>query len=210
MPELILTILKLCLLALLYLFFLRVLRAVWVEVRSEGADVAPRAGSGAGSTRRRSARERSGATAKATAGRAKAGRRRGPARGQQARQGAPAPAGAAVAATGSAAPAGSLASGSVRGAPQDIVVTDETGRRSAPIVIGSLVTVGRAESCEIRITDSFASQMHARVFDNDGVVYLEDLNSTNGTFLNEAKVRGTAPLHSGDVIQIGNTTLGLQ
>jgi len=52
--------------------------------------------------------------------------------------------------------------------------------------------------------------MHARVFDYEGVTYLEDLNSTNGTFLNDTKVSGTAPLHVGDLIQIGNTTLELQ
>ena len=95
-------------------------------------------------------------------------------------------------------------------APRDIIVTNERGQPSAPIAIGSLVTVGRAESCEIRINDSFSSQMHARVFDYEGVTYLEDLNSTNGTFLNDTKVSGTAPLHVGDLIQIGNTTLELQ
>ncbi len=194
MPELVLTILKLCLLALLYLFFLRVLRAVWVEVRSEGADVAPRSRPNSGGQAQRAPKGR--ATKRAS--RSATGSRTEPAPDGLARQGARVEAPVAVGG----------AVGTV--APRDIIVTNEAGRRSAPIAIGSLVTVGRAESCEIRITDSFSSQMHARVFDHDGVAYLEDLNSTNGTFLNDAKVRGTAPLHAGDVIQIGNTTLELQ
>ena len=44
--------------------------------------------------------------------------------------------------------------------------------------------IGRAPASEITIDDRYASGRHARVYDRDGHVYLEDMNSTNGTYLN--------------------------
>ena len=89
-------------------------------------------------------------------------------------------------------------------------MTDENGLVSAPIAIGGMVTLGRGETCEVQVLDTFASQMHARIFELDGVTYLEDLDSTNGTLLNETPVAGTSPVKPGDVVRIGNTVLELR
>ena len=51
------------------------------------------------------------------------------------------------------------------------------------------------------------SQLHARVFRRDGDVYVEDLGSTNGTYLNQKKVTAAVPLRKGDQLQIGKTVL---
>jgi len=61
----------------------------------------------------------------------------------------------------------------------------------------------------VTIDDTYASQLHARVFQRDGVVYVEDLGSTNGTYLNRNKVSGPMVFQRGDKLQIGNTVLEL-
>ena len=67
--------------------------------------------------------------------------------------------------------------------------------------------IGRSESCQIVLQDTYASQMHARVYPKDGEWFVEDLGSTNGTYLNRAKVSHPAPVGPGDEIRIGKTTL---
>jgi FHA domain-containing protein len=64
-------------------------------------------------------------------------------------------------------------------------------------------TLGRGDSAEIRLDDAFASSAHARVSRQGTVMVLEDLGSTNGTYLNEELLTGPAPLHPGDRIRIG-------
>ena len=75
--------------------------------------------------------------------------------------------------------------------------------------IGAETTIGRAAGCQVTIDDSYASQLHARVFQKDGQVYVEDIGSTNGTYLNRKKVTGPMVLQRGDQLQIGNTILEL-
>jgi hypothetical protein len=73
--------------------------------------------------------------------------------------------------------------------------------------IGPGLVIGRALACDITIDDSYASGRHARLYDRDGRVYLEDLNSTNGTYVNGARVSTQQLLRPGDVIRIGDTEL---
>ena len=76
--------------------------------------------------------------------------------------------------------------------------------------IGDETTIGRAAGCQVTIDDSYASQLHARVFQRDGQIYVEDIGSTNGTYLNRKKVTGPMVIQRGDQLQIGNTILELQ
>jgi hypothetical protein len=76
--------------------------------------------------------------------------------------------------------------------------------------VGDEATIGRAAGCQVTIDDSYASQLHARVFLRDGQIYVEDIGSTNGTYLNRKKVTGPMVLQRGDQLQIGNTILELQ
>jgi len=66
-------------------------------------------------------------------------------------------------------------------------------------------TLGRGD-VEIHLEDPFASTRHARLVRQGGVVVLEDLGSTNGTYLNEELLEGPRPLHPGDRIRIGDST----
>ena len=58
---------------------------------------------------------------------------------------------------------------------------------------------------EIRLDDPFASSRHARITRQGHVVVIEDLGSTNGTYLNEEPLNGPQPLHAGDRIRIGDS-----
>ena len=69
---------------------------------------------------------------------------------------------------------------------------------------------GRAGGCQVAIPeDTFASQIHARLFHRDGQTWVEDLGSTNGTFVNRSRVTAAVAVQRGDQVQIGNTVLEL-
>ena len=67
------------------------------------------------------------------------------------------------------------------------------------------LTMGRAAGCDVTVDDSYASQIHARVFRRDDNFLLEDLGSTNGTYLNRQNVSTPTVLKAGDQIQVGST-----
>jgi FHA domain len=69
---------------------------------------------------------------------------------------------------------------------------------------GDLV-LGRGERAEIRLEDPFASSRHARVYEQGNIVVIEDLDSTNGTYLNEELLQTPRPLHPGDRVRIGDS-----
>ncbi|HSO98885.1 MAG TPA: FHA domain-containing protein, partial [Solirubrobacteraceae bacterium] len=65
-------------------------------------------------------------------------------------------------------------------------------------------TLGRGE-VEIQLEDPFASTRHARISRQGHVLVIEDLGSTNGTYLNEEPLNGPQPLHGGDRIRVGDS-----
>lgn len=71
-------------------------------------------------------------------------------------------------------------------------------------LIGGL-TIGRSGEADVRIDDRYASGLHARIFGREGRTYIEDMNSTNGTLVNEADLHGEAELLEGDMVRIGDT-----
>ena len=66
-------------------------------------------------------------------------------------------------------------------------------------------TLGRSESSTITVDDPFASAAHARIFPRGDFMYIEDMGSTNGTFLNGRQLRKPEQLKVADVIRIGDT-----
>jgi hypothetical protein len=71
--------------------------------------------------------------------------------------------------------------------------------------IGDGITLGRAASSEVTVDDPFASAAHARIFPRGDFMYIEDMGSTNGTFLNGRQLRKPEQLKVADVIRIGDT-----
>ncbi len=150
-----LTVLKFCLLGLLYLFFVRVLWAVWTEVRAPSL-----AGTG------RSPREASDTRSP-----------RSPARPERSKR--------------------------------HLIVRAPAERAGQRFDVDAELTIGRASGCQVCLDDSYTSQLHARVFERDGEVFVDDLGSTNGTYLNDEKVSGPLPVRKGDRVRVGGTILEL-
>lgn len=159
MSDALLTLLKWCLLGLVYLFFFRVLQATWV-------------GSTTNVAVRRVANTKSGKKSLAGAGRSQ---------------------------SGPSQPA----------APLTLVILEppNDGRQFA--VMGEM-TIGRAAGCQITLDDTYISQLHARVSNADAAVVIEDLGSTNGTYVNRQRV--TTPVYgeAGDQIQVGGIVMELR
>lgn len=74
--------------------------------------------------------------------------------------------------------------------------------------LGPSNIIGRSmENCEIALNDSFLSSQHARLELQGDTWVLEDLNSTNGTFVNEIEVRDAASVEEGDIIRVGRVEM---
>jgi pSer/pThr/pTyr-binding forkhead associated (FHA) protein len=160
-PDTLLAVLKVIFLCLLYLFFVRVLRAVWIELREpKTVQVAAVPAPGPpqpGPSRNRGQPERA---------------------------------------------AGSKG--------EKLVIVEPVERKGHAFELGDELTVGRAAGCGVAIPDdTFISQVHARVFRRDGSFFVEDLGSTNGTFLNRKPVSAAVPIRKGDRLQVGKTVLEL-
>jgi pSer/pThr/pTyr-binding forkhead associated (FHA) protein len=156
MPVAVLTILKFCLLGLIFLFLTRVLRAVWVEISAPTEPLSP------------------------------------------------------------AAPTSIPAQSQVQSERRPrrnvditpvLTVVDPVEQRGQRYLMDTEMTLGRAPGCAIVVTDTFASQLHARVFERDGVWYVEDLGSRNGTWVNRTQVHGPTKLEPGDRVKVGDTVL---
>jgi FHA domain len=91
-----------------------------------------------------------------------------------------------------------------------VVVAPETERGRAFPVDGD-VTIGRGGGCTIPLTfDTFVSQVHARAFERDGTLWVEDAGSTNGTLVNSKRIDQPMKLSKGDRVQVGDTVLEAQ
>ena len=75
----------------------------------------------------------------------------------------------------------------------------------AVIDVGHGATMGRADSSEIKVEDPFASSAHARIFPRGEFMYIEDMGSTNGTYLNGRQLKKAERLKMADVVRIGDS-----
>lgn len=116
----------------------------------------------------------------------------------------PAPAGASVADRPSARPRRG-------GVPTRLeVVSGSLAGTSVPLT-GVQITLGRAHDSTIVLDDDFASSRHARIYpDATGQWVVEDLGSTNGTYLDRTKINGPTPIPLGVPVRIGKTALELK
>jgi pSer/pThr/pTyr-binding forkhead associated (FHA) protein len=95
----------------------------------------------------------------------------------------------------------------VKAMPTRIVVLDETGGKLGTHRLAQTLQIGRDSSCDITLSDTYVSQQHARITNRNGSWVIEDLGSTNGTYLNQRKVTVPTELAPGDSIRIGKTVL---
>ncbi len=97
-----------------------------------------------------------------------------------------------------------------RGTPTKLVITQGTLAGTTVGLGEAAITIGRAADATIVLDDDYASSQHARVYERDGVWLVEDLGSTNGTYLDRRKVDGPTPVQIGIPIRIGKTVLELR
>jgi len=109
--------------------------------------------------------------------------------------------GAEVEATGLYTAAG----GNLGGEPRLVVERAPGHTPGMEYDLGEGAVLGRGDQAEIRLEDPFASSRHAQIVRQGAVMVVEDLGSTNGTYLNEELLGGPAPLHPGDRVRIGDS-----
>ena len=95
--------------------------------------------------------------------------------------------------------------GDVELAPRLVVEAVPGLKRGMEYDISDGATLGRGD-VEIQLEDPFASSRHAQMTRQGVIVVIEDLGSTNGTYLNDELLRGPQPLHAGDRVRIGDST----
>lgn len=143
--------------ALIFLFFLRVARAVWVEVRPAGPRQTRR-------ERRRTAREQERALA------------------------------------------GPKPRGGRRQLFLEVLEPPEQAGRT--FELDDELTIGRSPGCGVPTTyDAYSSTLHARLYRRGGQLFVEDLGSTNGTYVNSERISQATKLGRGDLLQVGATVL---
>ena len=89
--------------------------------------------------------------------------------------------------------------------PRLVVVAAMGHEPGTTFDVGAGATLGRSDGAAIRVDDAFASSAHARIFPRGEYMYLEDMGSTNGTYLNGRQVKTPERLKMADVIRIGDS-----
>ncbi|MCP9945532.1 FHA domain-containing protein [Streptomyces somaliensis] len=98
-----------------------------------------------------------------------------------------------------------------RGAPTKLVVSEGTLTGTTVALQGQTITLGRAHDSTIVLDDDYASSRHARIYpDRDGQWIVEDLGSTNGTYLDRTRLTAPTPIPLGAPIRIGKTVIELR
>ncbi|HEY7485673.1 MAG TPA: FHA domain-containing protein [Streptosporangiaceae bacterium] len=98
-----------------------------------------------------------------------------------------------------------------RSEPNKLVVTQgPTAGTTLDLAAAPVITIGRANDATLVVTDDYASSRHARIFAQDGQWIVEDLGSTNGTYLGRTKVTRPTPVPVGVPIRIGKTVFELR
>ena len=101
-------------------------------------------------------------------------------------------------------------SGRSRGSLRQLVVTGGNLAGTTITLADQQITIGRAPDATLVLTDDYASTRHARLFPQNGEWIVEDLGSTNGTYLDRQKVTRPMPVPLGVPIRIGKTVLELR
>jgi hypothetical protein len=107
--------------------------------------------------------------------------------------------------------ASTLGSADVANRAPRLVVERAPGHDSGMIYdLDGDIVLGRGDRAEIRLEDPFASSRHAHIYTQGNAIVIEDLDSTNGTYLNEELLQSPRPLHPGDHVRIGDSEFAFE
>jgi predicted component of type VI protein secretion system len=89
-----------------------------------------------------------------------------------------------------------------------LVITEPANARGTTFAVEGELTIGRGGGCTVALAgDTYASTVHARAYKSGADLWIEDLGSTNGTFVNGARVEAPVQLQRGDKVRVGGTVL---
>ena len=97
-----------------------------------------------------------------------------------------------------------------RGKPRLLLVTAGNLAGTTLTLADQQITIGRSSDATLVLTDDYASTRHARLYPQNGEWIVEDLGSTNGTYLDRTKVTGPTPVPLNVPVRIGKTVLELR
>ncbi len=94
--------------------------------------------------------------------------------------------------------------------PSTVLVRSADGKKLGTYRLSEPLEIGRSEGSQIKLDDTYVSTNHARLFPRNGSWFVEDLGSTNGTYLNQQRVSSSSEVHPGDTLKVGKTVLELR
>ncbi|MDQ3962635.1 MAG: FHA domain-containing protein [Actinomycetota bacterium] len=117
---------------------------------------------------------------------------------------------------GGTAPARASAPAPARGTkrakkrPAKAVIVEGSSTSGKTFNLKDELILGRGEKCHVILDDTYVSTVHARLFPRSDAIFVEDLGSTNGTYLNRKRVTNPMEIQRGDQVKIGKTVLEMR
>lgn len=93
--------------------------------------------------------------------------------------------------------------------PRAIAIIGD-GKKPRTVRVTGPMVIGRGSDCQVALDDTYVSEEHARLFAKDSHWYVEDLGSTNGTFVNDQRLATPARVQPGDRVRVGTTVMELR
>ena len=97
-----------------------------------------------------------------------------------------------------------------RGQPRVLVITQGSQTGQSAALADGVILIGRGADCQIILDDDYVSTRHARVVSGENGIYLEDLGSTNGSYVNGQRITAPTTITLSDTVRIGKTILKLE
>ena len=97
-----------------------------------------------------------------------------------------------------------------RGAPRVLTITQGSQAGQSANLADGVILIGRGADAQLNLDDDYVSTRHARVVSGDNGIYVEDLGSTNGSYVNGQRITGPTTITLSDTIRIGRTTMKLE
>ncbi len=97
-----------------------------------------------------------------------------------------------------------------RGAPRILTITQGSQAGQSAELADGVILIGRGADAQLNLDDDYVSTRHARVVSGENGIYLEDLGSTNGSYVNNQRITAPTTISLSDTIRIGRTTMRLE